>query len=55
MKTRKHTNNKGSIQIKRGRTTEFLKRLADRLNIKFEDNKIPVIKTRRDTTAPDEA
>jgi hypothetical protein len=35
MKTRRHHNNKGARQIKRGKTAAQLKRIAKRLRIPF--------------------
>jgi hypothetical protein len=35
MKRRRHHNNKGTRQIKRGKTTEQLKRIAKRLGVRF--------------------
>jgi len=39
MKKRGHHNNKGLTQIKRGRTKEFIKRLAQKLGIKYKVTK----------------
>lgn len=36
MKTRKHHNNKGNRQIKRGKTVEQVKRIAKSLNIPYD-------------------
>lgn len=36
MKNRKHHNNKGLRQIKRGKTKEFIKRLAKKLKIPYK-------------------
>ena len=36
MKTRKHHNNKGDRQIRRGKTREQVKRIAQKLGIRYE-------------------
>jgi hypothetical protein len=37
MKTRKHHNNKGYRQIKRGKNKEQVKHICKKLNIKYEE------------------
>lgn len=39
MKTRRHHNNKGSRQVKRGKTVDQVKRIAKRLGIKYASPK----------------
>lgn len=39
MKTRRHHNNKGTRQVKRGRTVDTLKRIARKLRVPFVTKK----------------